>query len=39
MTLLLVILGGLACVAAGVIYSDTLLALYDDVRDLLRRLE
>lgn len=39
MTLLLIILGGIACVAAGAYYSDTLLALYDDVRDLLRRLE
>lgn len=39
MTLLLIILAAAAGVVAGVVYSDTLLALYDDVRDLLRRLE
>ena len=39
MTPLLVILAAVAGVVAGVVYSDMLLALYDDVRDLLRRLE
>lgn len=39
MTLLLIILAAIAGAVAGVIYSDTLLALYDDMRDLLRRLE
>ena len=39
MTPLLVILAAVAGVVAGVVYSDMLLALYDDMRDLLRRLE
>lgn len=39
MTPLLVILAAVAGMVAGAIYSDTLLALYDDMRDLLRRLE
>lgn len=39
MTLLLIICGGIACVAVGAIYSDALLALYDDTRELLRRIE
>lgn len=37
MTLLLVILYGLVCIAVGAIYRDTLRDLYDDARELLRR--
>ena len=37
MTLLLIILAAIAGVAVGAIYSDRLLAMADDARELLRR--
>jgi len=37
-TLLLIILAAITGAVVGVIYSDALLALYDDMRDLIDRL-
>lgn len=39
MTLLLMILAAIAGIAVGAIYSDPLLARYDDLREFVRRLE
>jgi len=39
MTLLLIIVAAVAGVAVGAIYSDPLLAMADDVREFVRRLE